>query len=198
MAVVMITPLLTVSPDARAKIDGVRSFNDFPEAVLRVRVLAKEGPRYRYEIALEDPRERAADDVSLETDGLTVVLDPASATDLAGASIELDPAITGGGLRIDNPNEGWQDPVARAVQEVLDRQINPGVGGHGGMVTLVEVKDGTAFMRFGGGCQGCAAVNVTLKQGVETAVRAAVPAIQAIVDVTDHEAGTNPYYAHRH
>lgn len=198
MPVVMIDPLLTVSPDARAKIDGVRSFNEFPEAVLRVRVLAKEGPRYRYEIALEDPRERAADDVSLETDGLTVVLDPASAADLAGASIELDPAITGGGLRIDNPNEGWQDPIARAVQEVLDRQINPGVGGHGGMVTLVEVKDGKAFMRFGGGCQGCAAVNVTLKQGVETAVRAAVPAIQAIVDVTDHEAGTNPYYAHGH
>jgi Fe/S biogenesis protein NfuA len=194
----MIDPFLTVSPDARAKIEGVRTFNDFPEAVLRVRVLAKEGPRYRYEIALEDPRERGADDLSLDTDGLTVVVDPASAADLAGATIELDADVTGGGLRIDNPNEGWQDPVARAVQDVLDRQINPGVGGHGGQVTLVEVKDGTAFMRFGGGCQGCAAVNVTLKQGVETAVRAAVPAIQAIVDVTDHAAGANPYYQHGH
>ena len=194
----MIDPLITVSPDARSKIDGVRTFNDFPEAVLRVRVLAKEGPRFRYEIALEDPRERGAEDLSLETDGLTVVVDPSSAADLAGATIELDPTVTGGGLRIDNPNEGWQDPVARAVQDVLDRQINPGVGGHGGMVTLVDVKDGTAFMRFGGGCQGCAAVNVTLKQGVETAVRAAVPAIQTIVDVTDHDAGANPYYRHEH
>jgi Fe/S biogenesis protein NfuA len=194
----MIDPLLTVTPDARTKIDGVRTFNDFPEAVLRVRVLAKEGPRFRYEIALEDPRERAEDDLAIEADGLTVVLDPASATDLAGASIELDPAITGGGLRIDNPNEGWQDPIARAVQDVLDRHINPGVGSHGGMVSLVEVKDGTAYMRFGGGCQGCAAVDVTLRQGVESAVRAAVPSIQAIVDVTDHEAGANPYYQHRH
>ena len=128
----MIDQLLTVTPDARTKIDGVRTFNDFPEAVLRVRVIAKEGPRFRYEIALEDPRERAEDDLAVEADGLTVVVDRASATDLAGATIELDPAVTGGGLRIENPNEGWQDPVARAVQEVLDRQINPGVGTHGG------------------------------------------------------------------
>ena len=194
----MIDSLLTVTPDARAKIDGVRTFNDFPEAVLRIRVIAKEGPRFRYEIALEDPRDRSASDLAVEADGLTVVLDPTSAADLAGATIDLDPAVTGGGLRVDNPNEGWQDPVARAVQDVLDRQINPGVGSHGGMVSLVDVKEGTAFMRFGGGCQGCAAVDVTLRQGVETAVRAAVPQIQAIVDVTDHDAGENPYYRHGH
>ena len=194
----MIDQLLTVSPSAREKIDGVRTFNDFPDAVLRVRVLAKEGARFRYEIALEDPRERAADDLPVELEGLTVVVDPVSAADLAGATIDLDPQVTGGGLRIDNPNEGWQDPMARAVQEVLDRQINPGVGSHGGMVSLVDVRDGTAYMRFGGGCQGCAAVDVTLKQGVETAIRAAVPEIHAIVDVTDHQAGANPYYQHGH
>lgn len=194
----MIDTLLTVTPDARTKIDGVRSFNDFPEAVLRIRVAGKDGPRFRYEIALEDPRDRAADDLAIDLDGLTVVMDATSATDLAGATVDLDPAVTGGGLRIDNPNEGWQDPVARAVQDVLDRQINPGVGSHGGMVTLVEVRDGTAYMRFGGGCQGCAAVDVTLKQGVETAVKSSVPAISAIVDVTDHEAGVNPYYQHGH
>jgi len=196
--VAMFHPLLTIAPDARTKIDGVRAFNDFPDAVLRVRVLAKDGPRFRYEIALEDPRERADDDLAVESEGLTVVLDPESATDLAGATIELGPAVTGGGLRIENPNEGWQDPVARAVQEVIDLQINPGVGSHGGQVTLVEVKDGTAFMRFGGGCQGCAAVDVTLRQGVETAIRNAVPAVTAIVDVTDHQAGENPYYQHGH
>lgn len=194
----MIDSLLTVTSEAREKIDGVRTFNDFPEGVLRVRVTGKEGPRFLYEIALEDPRERGADDLAFDLDGLTVVVDPRSADDLAGATIALDPAITGGGLRVDNPNEGWQDPIARAVQEVLDRQINPGVGSHGGMVSLVDVRDGTAYMRFGGGCQGCAAVDVTLKQGVETAVRTAVPAITAIVDVTDHAAGVNPYYQHGH
>ena len=194
----MIDQLIRVTPEAREKIDGVRTFNEFPEAVLRVRVLAKDGPRFRYEIALEDPRERAEDDLVVALGGLDVTIDPTSAVDLAGATIDLDPAVMGGGLRIDNPNEGWQDPVARAVQEVLDRQINPGVGTHGGMVSLVEVKDGKAYMRFGGGCQGCAAVDVTLKQGVERAVLSAVPSVSAIVDVTDHEAGANPYYQHGH
>jgi Fe/S biogenesis protein NfuA len=194
----MIDQLIRVSPDAREKIDGVRTFNDFPDAVLRVRVLAKGGPRFRYEISLEDPRERTDDDLVISLDGLDVAIDPRSAVDLAGATIDLDPSVTGGGLRVENPNEGWQDPTARAVQEVLDRQINPGVGTHGGMVSLVEVKDGTAYMRFGGGCQGCAAVDVTLKQGVERAVLSAVPSVSAIVDVTDHDAGVNPYYQHGH
>ena len=194
----MIDQLIRVTPEAREKIDGVRTFNEFPEAVLRVRVLAKDGPRFRYEIALEDPRERAEDDLVVALGGLDVTIDPTSAVDLAGATIDLDPAVMGGGLRIDNPNEGWQDPVARAVQEVLDRQINPGVGTHGGMVSLVEVKGGKAYMRFGGGCQGCAAVDVTLKQGVERAVLSAVPSVSAIVDITDHEAGANPYYQHGH
>jgi Fe/S biogenesis protein NfuA len=194
----MIENLLTVTPAAREKIDGVREFNDFPEAVLRIRILAREGPRFRYEIALEDPRDRTDDDVVVDLQGLSVALDPVTAADLTGSIVDLDAAITGGGLRIDNPNEGWQDPLAKAVQEVLDRQINPGVGSHGGMVTLVEVRDGAAYLRFGGGCQGCAAVDVTLKHGVETAIRAAVPEVTAIVDATDHDAGTNPYYSHSH
>lgn len=194
----MTDQLLRVTPEARDKIDGVRTFNDFPEAHLRIRIAAKDGPRFRYEIALEDPRDRAADDVAVDLDGLIVVVDPGSAPDLAGSTVAVDASVTGGALAIDNPNEGWQDPVARAVQEVLDRQINPGVGSHGGMVTLVDVRDGTAFMRFGGGCQGCAAVDVTLKQGVEMAIRQSVPSIQAIVDVTDHDAGVNPYYQHGH
>ncbi len=194
----MIENLLTMTPAAREKIDGVREFNEFPEAVLRIRILGREGQRFRYEIALEDPRDRTDDDLVVDLDGLSVALDPITAADLTGSTVDLDAEITGGGLRIDNPNEGWQDPLAKAVQEVLDRQINPGVGSHGGMVTLVEVRDGAAYLRFGGGCQGCAAVDVTLKHGVETAIRAAVPQVTAIVDATDHEAGTNPYYGHSH
>jgi Fe/S biogenesis protein NfuA len=194
----METQLLSVTSEARAKIDSVRSFNDFTDAVLRVRVLGRQGPRFRYEIALEDPRERSDADMALDVDGLTVVVDAQSAADLAGATIDLDPTITGGGLRVENPNEGWGDPIADRVQEVLDRQINPGVGTHGGVVSLVEVRDRTAYVSLGGGCQGCAAVDVTLRHGVETAILSAVPEIVAVKDVTDHAAGANPYYQHRH
>ena len=132
---------------------GARSYEAVVRAeedTLRVVVAGRS-----YEIALEDPRERTDDDLVVDLDGLSVALDPVTAADLTGSTVDLDAEITGGGLRIDNPNEGWQDPLARAVQEVLDRQINPGVGSHGGMVTLVEVRDGAAYLRFGGGCQGC-------------------------------------------
>src|SRR5918998_1288836 len=98
---IMISPTLTVTPEARAKIDGVRTFNEFPDAVLRVRVLAKEGRRFRYEIALEDPRDRADEALAVESDGLTVVVDPTSAADLAGATIDLDTGVTGGALHIE-------------------------------------------------------------------------------------------------
>ncbi|MEP6680885.1 MAG: NifU family protein [Chloroflexota bacterium] len=192
----MTSPLLTVTPDARAKIDSVRSSNDFLDALLRVKVAGRAGPRLQYEIALEDPRDRTDADVAVDLEGLTVVVDPDSADQLAGSTIDLDASVTGGGLRVDNPNEGWKDPLARAVQAVLDTRINPGVGGHGGVVSLVDVRDGTAYMRFGGGCQGCAAVDVTLKAGVEAALAQAVPEITAVVDVTDHAAGENPYYRH--
>jgi Fe/S biogenesis protein NfuA len=187
-------PTLTITPDARSKIDGVRTSNDFLDATLRVKIAARQGPRFLYEIALEDPLDRTDADLALDVDGLTVVVDPDSAPDLDGATIDLDPGVVGGGLRVDNPNEGWKDPVAAAVQEVLDHQINPGVGTHGGRVSLIDVREGTAYLRFGGGCQGCAAVDITLKRGVERAVRQAVPEITAIADVTDHAAGTNPYY----
>jgi len=97
-------------------------------------------------------------------------------------------------LRIDNPMEGWRDPVAARVQEVLDRQINPSVAAHGGYVDLLEVRDGAAYVQLGGGCQGCAQVDVTLRQGIEVAIMAAVPQVTQVIDTTDHAAGLNPYF----
>ena len=58
-----------------------------------------------------------------------------------------------------------------------------------------HVDDGVAFVRMGGGCAGCGMATVTLDQGIELAIRQAVPEITGIVDVTDHAAGQNPYYA---
>ncbi|MBM4003971.1 MAG: thioredoxin [Planctomycetes bacterium] len=81
------------------------------------------------------------------------------------------------------------------VEEVLRSQVNPYVAAHGGVVRLIDVRDNTAFLQMGGGCQGCGMANVTLRQGVEVAIRAAVPEIGDILDTTDHAAGRNPYYA---
>ncbi|WP_371055676.1 DUF6522 family protein [Rhodosalinus sp. K401] len=85
--------------------------------------------------------------------------------------------------------------VLRAVQHVLDAQANPAIAAHGGHVAVTDVKDGTVSLRMSGGCQGCAASAATLRHGVEQMIRTAVPEVREIVDVTDHSAGTNPYYS---
>ncbi len=84
--------------------------------------------------------------------------------------------------------------TASAVRKLLDDSINPSVAGHGGYISLVDVRDGAAYIRLEGGCQGCGMSEVTLRQGVETAIKAAVPEITEVFDVTDHDAGGDPFY----
>ena len=81
------------------------------------------------------------------------------------------------------------------INYVLYNEINPGLAAHGGQVTLVEIVDETAaVLQFGGGCQGCAAVDITLKQGVETSLLSQIPELTEIRDVTDHTVTEHAYY----
>ena len=86
------------------------------------------------------------------------------------------------------------DQIFVIAQGLLERDINPSVAKHGGRVELIDVQSGTAVLRMLGGCQGCGMASVTLKQGVESALRQ-IPGLSGIRDVTDHTAGTNPYFA---
>ncbi len=101
------------------------------------------------------------------------------------------PAVSEDYLR-DLPSEG---DLKWAIRDLLDREINPAVGQHGGFVELIEVRKNNVYLRLGGGCQGCGAADVTLKQGIEKAIRSLAPAVGEILDTTDHAAGRNPYYA---
>ena len=85
--------------------------------------------------------------------------------------------------------------LLKEVEALLDRQVNPSVAAHGGHIAAERVAGGTVYLRMSGGCQGCAASAATLRQGVERMLRAALPQIAEIVDVTDHAAGETPYYA---
>ena len=85
--------------------------------------------------------------------------------------------------------------IRLAVQEVLDLKANPAIASHGGHVSVTEVRDGVVSMRMSGGCQGCASSAATLRGGVENMIRAAVPEVVDIIDVTDHDAGATPYYS---
>jgi len=84
--------------------------------------------------------------------------------------------------------------VAQRVIQVLEQQVNPAIAEHGGHAELVAVEEDAAYLRLGGGCQGCGMATVTLSQGIEVAISEAVPEIARVVDVTDHAVGTNPYF----
>jgi Fe-S cluster biogenesis protein NfuA len=107
------------------------------------------------------------------------------------ADVRLVTALTGADHAL---RSGSGASLSASVQRILDEQINPAVGDHGGFIRLVEVKDHTAHIQFEGGCQGCAMAEVTLRQGVEVMIKEQIPEIVAIVDVTDHASGTNPYF----
>ncbi len=87
------------------------------------------------------------------------------------------------------------DGIYDVVDRLFRAEINPMVARHGGKVELVDVQDATVVVRLMGGCQGCGMATVTLRQGIETALRRALPAIRGLKDITDHGSGKNPYYA---
>ncbi len=87
------------------------------------------------------------------------------------------------------------DELRDRIQGILDREVNPSVASHGGVVRLLEVKENMVYVQMGGGCQGCGMADVTLKQGVEIAIRSEIPEVGEIMDTTDHASGNNPYYA---
>jgi Fe-S cluster biogenesis protein NfuA len=84
--------------------------------------------------------------------------------------------------------------IRAVVQELLDKEVNRSIAGHGGQISIVDVQDGNLFIAMSGGCQGCAASQVTLRQGFEVMVRGVAPEIVDIVDTTDHASGKNPFY----
>ena len=190
----MDAPLLLITPEAQAKVAAAARSAGHPDARLRVAIAGRRGAGFAYDLSLVAPDRVTPADLVVETPHGVVYVAAADAERLRGATIGLDPTVSSGAIAIDNPNVGWTDPLALRVQDVLDTQVNPGVAAHGGYIDLLEVRDGTAYISMGGGCVGCAQVDVTLRQGVEVAIKCSVPEIVAIVDTTDHASGTNPYY----
>ena len=131
-----------------------------------------------------------------EKDGIVFWMDFSLLPFLEGTEIQIDEdteeiEVVNEGLGIGKLRGNFED----RVRQVLDEQVNPMVASHGGVVSLSRIENGEVFLRFGGGCQGCGMVDVTLKQGVEVMMKESVPDIVAIHDATDHDSGSNPYYS---
>jgi Fe/S biogenesis protein NfuA len=193
--------VLSLTDEALSAILDIRGREPDADALaLSLSITGVRGVEFTYELTFI-PTEDAGDDDALFTiENLPVVVKAESIENLTGATI----AVNNGGLAIDNPNSPvpkiqmgdteLDGPVADRVQQVLSEQINPAIAGHGGFAELVAVEGDTAFLRLGGGCQGCGLAQVTLSQGIEVAIIQSVPEITRVVDVTDHSSGDNPYY----
>jgi Fe/S biogenesis protein NfuA len=186
--------MIVVSDKARQQIEALLGQEGRQGLMLRAAIAGRGPGGFLYKLGFVGPEEKTADDQVQQVGSFQVLVDSASAPDLEGATIDFVEGPHGTGFNIENPNPLWRDPMAAAIQKVLDDEINPAVGQHGGWVSLLEVKDGRAFIQLGGGCQGCGMVDVTLKQGIEVRIREMVPAIREVVDTTDHAGGNNPYY----
>ena len=188
--------MITFTDAARQK---VREYMDMSETpTLGVRVVAHRFGRhqFRYELTLVMEGETKDDDKVIEQDVITVYLDPQSAEWLEGASVDFVSDTSGTGFMFTNPQAevSWDDPLAQRVQKVIDERIAPSLAGHGGWVELLQVDGDAAVIQFGGGCQGCGMSQVTLKEGIESAILQEVPEIKRVLDNTDHTSGENPFY----
>jgi Fe/S biogenesis protein NfuA len=201
--------LLQISDGAKAKVLDFRSREQDAESLaLWLEISGVGGGEYTYDMYLLPVAEATADDYVQDVGEFSVVVPAGSIEELRGARIELVGDEISGVLAVDNPNKpspavGVVPPgagdlsgdVPQRVLQVLEHHINPMIAAHGGRADLVGVEGDTAYLRLSGGCQGCGMAKVTLGQGIEVAIKQAIPEITKIVDVTDHEAGTDPYFS---
>lgn len=186
--------MFTVTESAKAKILERMQTEGKGGRTLRVRIAGWTADDFEYRLEVIPADQLDQGDVLAIEGELPVALAADSVDRLQGSTLDFIETARQRGFSIENPNPVWHDPKAQSVQRLLDDQINPGVGMHGGRVMLMDLKGDVAYIKFDGGCVGCGLSNVTLKQGVDRAIRENMPEIQEIVDVTDHASGTNPFF----
>lgn len=216
-------PTLAITERAIEKVREFRAQSEGPESqAMWVEVSGVSDGEYVYTISLKALDAARQGDAVQRHGDLAIVVPESSVAKLRGATVEWSEGVAQSGLALVNPNRppapadlpmmsppmappasppidaappaDLSGDVAQRVIQVIDRQVNPAIAAHGGHAELVAVEDDTAYMRLGGGCQGCGMATVTLGQGIEVAITEAVPEIARVVDVTDHAAGTNPYF----
>ena len=199
---------LTLSEAALATVLDVRAGEDDPAGTaLRVAITGSNMTEFSYALDLILVAEAASGDAVYAQGShgeLTVIIPADSIANMMGATLDVPTNSASGGLVIKNPNT--PDPRAglnlelsgelpEKVQAVLDQAVNPALAAHGGFARLVGVEESKVFVTMGGGCQGCAASAMTLRDGIRSMLMDALPEITDVVDATDHSAGENPFYS---
>jgi Fe/S biogenesis protein NfuA len=186
--------MMTITEAAQKQISNLLADEERQGLALRLAITGRRPGGFQYKLGFVREDEKAVDDVVVDAGSFKMFIDAESAPNLQGATLGFEEDPVQSGFKIENPNAGWTDPKAIAIQKLLDEHINPAVADHGGYIVLIDVKDDIAYVALGGGCQGCGMADVTLKQGIEALITEEVPGIRQVIDTTDHASGANPYY----
>ena len=192
--------MVSITESAQEYLVELLAKQNVEDIAVRVFILDAGTPRAETCISFCRPGEEKSDDEVLKYAGFNAFVDKPSIPFLEEAVVDFQKDSMGGQLTIKAPNSRMprineDSPLEDRVNYVLYNEINPGLAAHGGMVTLEEIyENSVAVLRFGGGCQGCGMVDVTLKDGVEKTLLQQIPQLTEIRDVTDHSVTENAYY----
>ena len=187
-----------VTDSAQEYLFGLLEKQNCEDIGIRMFVSDPGTPKAETCIAYSRPGERIEDDVVINYEKFNAYYEQRSIPFLEDAVVDYSADKFGGQLTIRAPNSRLPNvtddsPVEDRVNYVLYNEINPSLAAHGGVVSLAEIDDGFAILEFGGGCQGCSAVDLTLKQGVEKTLMEKIPELTGVRDVTDHSDTSNAY-----
>ena len=192
--------MIEITDPAREYLVELLAKQDDKEVGIRVFITDPGTPRAETCLAYCTKGEQQEGDQSVQFDGFTAWFEERSIPCLKDGVVDYAKDRMGGQLTIKAPNSrvpqiSDDSPLADRINYVLFNEINPSLASHGGMVSLIEVvDDDIAVLQFGGGCQGCGMVDVTLKDGVEKALLEQLPQLKAVRDVTDHSVTENAFY----
>jgi Fe/S biogenesis protein NfuA len=189
--------MIKVTEVAQEKI--MEAIDNYKDPVIGIRVLANARSPFKVDYALAfvpEDGDKHNDEV-IKFDNFSIYIDVENKKYFEGVTLDYQDSLQGGGFTfVDVPKvpKEFKGTLAEKIIQVIDDQINPQISDHGGYVSLIDVKGTEVIIQMGGGCQGCGMANVTLKNGIEVALKEAIPEITAVYDVTDHANGKNPYY----
>lgn len=188
-----------ITESAQAYLAELLAKQNTPGIAVRMFINDPGTPRAETCIAYCRPGEEKEGDASVEYPSFRCYFDGASIPYLKDAKVDYSADRMGGQMTIKAPNAKMpqvsdDSPLADKVNYVLYNDINPQLASHNGEVSLDHLDGNIAVLKFGGGCQGCASVDVTLKDGVERTLLEKLPELEAVRDVTDHTDRSQSYY----
>ncbi|WP_461481689.1 Fe-S biogenesis protein NfuA [Porticoccus sp.] len=189
---------ITITESAQQYLAGLLDKQDCEGIGIRMFVTDPGTPKAETCIAYCRPDEIQESDEVMELARFKAYFEQRSLPFLDDAKVDYADDKFGGQLTIRAPNSRLprvsdDSPLEDKINYLLYNEINPGLAAHGGMITLEEIVDGVAVLRFGGGCQGCGMVDVTLKEGVEKTMLDKIPELKGVRDVTDHSDRSQSY-----